>query len=112
MKMLYCPPNITLSEIWVNDGTSQCFMETISSSIIAGFLLIAGTIQLYVYKKYGTPISIHQLPKSKLYHVQIFFTLFVPLLEIIRFSLKGTILNDKQIHGYMVRLTLLVISAY
>lgn len=100
--MLYCPPNITLSEIWVNHGTSQCFMDTVSTSIIAGFLLIAGTIQLLFYKKYGTPVANYQLSKSKLYYVQIFFTLFVPILEITRFALQATILNDKQIYGYMV----------
>ncbi|KAF2900621.1 hypothetical protein ILUMI_05560 [Ignelater luminosus] len=100
--MLYCPPNITLSDIWVNHGTSQCFMDTVSTSIIAGFLLIAGTIQLLFYKKYGTPVANYQLSKSKLYYVQILFTLFVPILEITRFALQATILNDKQIYGYMI----------
>lgn len=107
--MLYCPPNVTLSDIWINHGTSQCFMETVSNSVIAGFLLIAGTIQLCMYRKYGTEVSPNQLTKSKMYYTQIFFTLFIPLLEVVRFSLQATVLNDKQIYGYMVSTTLLFI---
>lgn len=81
---------------------SECFMDTISISIIAGFMLIAGTIQLLMYRKYGTEISPNHLVQSRLYHLQIFVTLLVPILEIIRFALQATILNDKQIYGYMV----------
>lgn len=102
VKMLYCPPNVTLSDIWINHGTSQCFMETVSISMIAGFLFIVGTVQLWMYRKYGTEISPNQLSRSKLYYTQIFFTYLIPLLEIIRFALQATILNDKQIYGYMV----------
>lgn len=100
--MLYCPPNVTLSEVWINHGVSECFMNTISTPIIAGFLFVAGTAQLCMYRKYGTEVSPNQLSRSKLYYTQIFFTLFVPVLEIVRFALQATILNDKQIYGYMV----------
>ncbi len=30
--MLYCPPNVSLSEVWVNHGFSVCFYETVTSS--------------------------------------------------------------------------------
>lgn len=100
--MQYCPPNITLSEVWINHGTSQCFMDTVSNSIIAGFIFAAGTAQLCMYRKYGSEVSENQLSRSKLYYVQIFFTLFIPVLEITRFVLQATFFNDKQIYGYMV----------
>lgn len=106
LELSYCPPNITIWEVWVNNGTSQCFMDTVTSSVIAGFILIAGTIQLCMYRKYGTEVSPNHLSKSKLYYFQIFLTLFLPMLEIVRFSLQGTILNDKTIYGYMVSLTI------
>lgn len=98
----YCPPNVTLSEVWINHGTSQCFMDTLTSSVIAGFLLTAGTVQLCMYRKYGNEVSANQISKSKLYYLQIFFTLFVPLLEITRFILQATVLNDKTVYGYTV----------
>lgn len=99
----YCPPNITIWEIWVNYGTSQCFMDTVTSSVIAGFILMAGTIQLCMYRKYGTEVSRNHVSRSKLYNLQICLTLFLPILEITRFSLQATIINDKTIYGYMVR---------
>lgn len=102
LNISYCPPNVTVWEVWVNNGTSQCFMDTVTSSVIAGFILVAGTIQLCMYRKYGTEVSPNHLSKSKLYSFQIFLTLFLPVLEIVRFSLQGTILNDKTIYGYMV----------
>ena len=76
-------------------------METVLSSVIAGFILIAGTIQLCMYRKYGTEISPNHLVKSRLYHFQIFVTLLVPILEVIRFILQATVLKE-QIYGYMV----------
>lgn len=106
--MLYCPPNITLSDIWINHGTSQCFMETVSNSVIAGFIFVAGTIQLCMYRKYGTEVSPSHLTRSKLYYTQIFFTLFVPFLEIVRFALQATVLNDKHVYGYMVSKTIII----
>lgn len=106
LNISYCPPNITIWEVWVNHGTSQCFMDTVTTSVIAGFILVAGTIQLCMYKKYGTEVSPNHVSRSKLYYLQIFLTLFLPILEIIRFCLQATILNDKTIYGYMVRLCL------
>lgn len=100
--MLYCPPNVTLSEVWVNHGTTQCFMDTVSVSVVTVFLFIAGTIQLCIYKKYATPIARHQLPRSSLYCVQLFVVWLVPILETTRFILQATVLHDKHIYGYMV----------
>lgn len=112
LNISYCPPNITIWEVWVNHGTSQCFMDTVTSSVIAGFIFIAGTIQLCMYRKYGTEVSPHHVTRSKLYYLQIFLTLFLPILEIARFSLQATILNDTTIYGYMVSLSLFRISLF
>lgn len=77
-------------------------MDTLTSSVIAGFLFTAGTVQLCMYRKYGTEVSPNQISRSKLYYVQIFFTLLVPLLEVARFILQATLFNDRHIYGYMV----------
>lgn len=99
--MEFCPPNVTFTDIWVNHGISHCFMDTVSSSVIAGFLLIFGSIQLIMYKKYATQIDEH-IEKSKLYNFQIFLLCFVPLLAIVRFMLQATVYNESTIFGYMV----------
>lgn len=49
--MEYCPPNVTLGEIWVDHGISQCFMETASAALIGGFLLVFGLAQVIMYKR-------------------------------------------------------------
>lgn len=104
ITMLYCPPNVTLSDIWMNNGTSECFMDTITSSVVFGFLFLFGTVQLLMYKKYGTEVSPNQLTKSRLYILQIFFTLLIPVLAIIRFVLQGFVYEDHDVYIYMVRM--------
>lgn len=100
--MLYCPPNITLSEVWVDGGTSQCFMDTVSNSVTGGWLLLFGLIQLWIYYKYGTKVSGASLPKSQLYGLQIMFLALLPLLCIVRFAVQATLINGNVVYGYMV----------
>ncbi|XP_066593648.1 ATP-binding cassette sub-family B member 6 [Prorops nasuta] len=112
LTITYCPPNITFAEIWVNHGLSKCFMDTVSSSIIFLYLIIFGSFQLWMYKKYGTPISNDLLSKSKLYALQRFLLYFVPVLSIWRMLLQATVLDDKRVYGYMILSTILTISVY
>lgn len=99
----YCPPNVTLSEIWTKNGISHCFVDTVSTSVIAGFLLVFGSLQLLMYRKYATLVDdIQQIRKSKLYNLQIFLSLLVPLLALIRFILQSTFYDGGKIYGFMV----------
>lgn len=100
--MLYCPANESFNQIWVNHGTSQCFMETVSNSVTYLFMLIFGSIQLLIYKKHGTIISNAPLPRNKLYKLQVFVTFLFPAVTVVRFLLQAFVLNDKVIYGYMV----------
>ncbi len=67
--MRYCPPNITISDIWLNHGVSPCFLETVTSSIVAGFILIFGIVELLFYRKYATRID--NLSRNKMYMFQV-----------------------------------------
>lgn len=100
--MRYCPLNVTLGEVWINHGTSQCFMETLTVSITAGLLFLFGSAQLWIYRKYGTQLAQLSVPRSKLYHAQIFFTFLLPVLAAVRFILQATVLNGGIVYGYMV----------
>lgn len=66
--------------------------------------LFPGTIQLCIYRKYGTEVSQNQLTTSKLYYLQIFLTIFIPLIEIVRVILAATVFDPSAVYGYMVRL--------
>lgn len=65
MKMEYCPPNVTLGEVWVDHGISQCFMETVSGAIIGGFLIICGIMQIVMYKRYVKSSSTSAISNGK-----------------------------------------------
>ncbi|XP_028176598.1 ATP-binding cassette sub-family B member 6, mitochondrial [Ostrinia furnacalis] len=113
--MGYCPPNVTLGEVWVDHGISQCFMETVSAIIIGGFLMVFGAIQIVMYKRYATEVV--DVRSSRLFGVQLFFTLFVPVLAVIRFLLQSFLFKGGHIYGYMivalvVTLVIFPLSAY
>lgn len=110
--MQYCPPNVTLSDVWINHGISQCFMETLAVSITAGLLLLFGSAQLWMYKKYGTQLIQSSLPHSKLYYAQIFITLLLPVLAVVRFILQATLLNGGLVCGYMILSLVLTLTMF
>lgn len=109
--MSYCPPNITFFEIWVNHGVSKCFMDTVSTAILSFYLIVFGSIQLWMYRKYGTETPA-LLPKSRLYNVQKFFLYFVPVLSVLRLILQATVLDDKKLYGYMILTTIFTLIVY
>ncbi|KAL3271020.1 hypothetical protein HHI36_021520 [Cryptolaemus montrouzieri] len=98
----FCPLNISIWDVWLDHGVSQCFMETFTASILFVFLFIAGTIQMCMYRKYGSEVSPIHLIGSKLYCLQIFVILMIPILEVTRFVLQLTVLHDKNLYGYML----------
>lgn len=84
----------------MDHGISQCFMETISAICIGGFLLTFGLIQIVMYKRYATEVV--DVRSSRLFAVQLFFTLFVPLLAVIRFLLQAFVFKGRYVYGYMI----------
>ncbi|XP_023176220.2 ATP-binding cassette sub-family B member 6, mitochondrial isoform X3 [Drosophila hydei] len=110
--MLYCPPNVTFNEIWTKHGISHCFMDTVGPAICGGFLLLFGGIQLLMYRKYATPTDPTQITKSRLYALQMFLLLLVPVLALLRFFLNARIYPDGAIYGYMIFYTSVVCFSY
>lgn len=104
-NLSYCPPNVTIYDIWVDHGLSHCFLDTVSSSVLAGFIVIFGTIQLIVYRKYATPIEDStQISRSKLYYLQLFLLTMIPSLSVLRFILESFLFPDAHLYGYTVKL--------
>ncbi|XP_055545150.1 ATP-binding cassette sub-family B member 6 [Wyeomyia smithii] len=98
----YCPTNVSMSVVWFNHGISQCFLDTVSSATIGGFLLLFGTIQLIMYRRYGTEINPTQIGRSKMYNFQLFLLVLLPLLALVRFILEGFVFEDAQVYGFMI----------
>lgn len=110
--MLYCPENITITDIWIHHGVSDCFMDTVSAAWMGLFLFTFGTFQLYMYKKYGTPVSFLSLPTSWLYLLQMFLTGLLSMIVIVKFVLQVVLINHGHAYGYMVFSTLVMSLAY
>ncbi|CAG7835547.1 unnamed protein product [Allacma fusca] len=102
MGIQYCPPNITLSEVWVNNGLSVCFMDTVISATSLGFILLFGCIQLFFYRKYATVVEHYALPYSQLFGLQMVLCGLMPALGILRFTLQALIFEPGMIYGYMI----------
>ncbi|XP_017103824.2 ATP-binding cassette sub-family B member 6 [Drosophila bipectinata] len=111
--MLYCPPNVTLSEVWTKHGISHCFMDTVGPAVYGGFLVLFGCIQLLMYRKYATRITDPtQFSRSRLYAVQLFLLLFLPVVALLRFFLNARIYPDSVVYGYMIFSTCVVCVSY
>lgn len=101
--MEFCPPNITFSDVWSNHGISHCFMDTVSTSVIAGFIFLFGSIQLWMYKRYATRnYDVNLASVSKFYYFQLFLLVLMPILAIVRFGLETTFFIEAKTYGYMV----------
>uniref|UniRef100_A0A0K8TS80 ATP-binding cassette sub-family B member 6 n=1 Tax=Tabanus bromius TaxID=304241 RepID=A0A0K8TS80_TABBR len=110
--MLYCPPNITFSQIWVNHGLSHCFLDTFSSSIIALFLIL-GAVQLIMYRRYATPVpNFHGLRRNWLYIMQLTLISLFPLLAVGRILLETFLFGHGEIYIFKIVFVVLIVVAY
>ncbi|XP_063853359.1 ATP-binding cassette sub-family B member 6-like [Scylla paramamosain] len=100
--MLYCPPNITLAEVWVGHGISHCLLETVCAATYTTFLLVFGVGQWLIYHKYATPIDQYLRPKSCLFGVQTALAVVMVLVAVARISLQATLIGHHIIYGYMI----------
>ena len=99
IKMRYCPPNITIHDIWIHHGVSTCFLETVTSSIVGLFILIFGIIQLVFYRRFATRID--YLPFNKLYSLQVFSHMFLILIAGLDILLRKT-LFQREVYGFEI----------
>lgn len=99
---MFCP-NGSLIDVWVNDKTSECFLDTMVAGTLAVFMILFGTAQCSVYRKYSTPLSRAAIPQSRLYYVQMIITFIIPLLSVAKFFVDVYIVQDTGIvYGYQV----------
>ncbi|KAG4077459.1 hypothetical protein HA402_002886 [Bradysia odoriphaga] len=99
----YCPEDPS--------QTSHCIGNTIHTSVIAGFLLIFGSFQLYVYRKYSTHHRyVDRIVKSKLFNLQIYLTILVPALALLEFIVQSN--NDGKVYGFMITAVVLTCFAF
>ena len=96
----YCGNGTHLYEAWREHGLTHCFLSTVSSCILFGFIFIFGGAQILVYKKYSTVLESRCRPKSILYKMQIIFCVLMSLESILHLVLKATVTGDKTVYVY------------
>lgn len=110
----YCPPNVTISQLWLEHGWSPCFLDTFSVSLVSAFLLIFGSAQIYMYRRYATQNA--DAPTTRLYRLQVALHMLIPPLEIVRFLLLQTSAYDDPSHqpifGYQILHVCLTLFVY
>ncbi|KAG7163686.1 ATP-binding cassette sub-family B member 6-like 2 [Homarus americanus] len=100
--MLYCPPNVTFNHIWVNHGISHCFLDTVTTSVYASFIVLFGLGQWLMYRKYATETDQYLRPKSVLFGIQVALSILMLLIACARIILQATVIGDHVLYGYMI----------
>lgn len=98
---MFCQ-NDSLINIWINDKTSECFVETTVAGTLALFMILFGVAQCSVYRKYSTPLSQAAIPQSRLYYVQMIITFLIPLLSVVKFFFDTYLIQNGTVYGYQV----------
>ena len=100
--MKYCCVRSSLDHPWVHDGLSPCFLDTLTSGLLLSFMLIFGSTQILVYRRYSTQVPKHLRPNSHLFHIQVLLHVCLPLLAITRLILQATVITPKHLLGHQV----------
>ena len=108
--MLFCPENNSMSNPWISDGVSQCFIQTIAISSYLGFILIFGSFHIFLIRRNN--LSTSNRPKSIFFQIQMWSMILFPILALLRFFLQMYYLYDKRIYGYMILTVIGIIISY
>lgn len=110
--MLFCPEGVKITDIWIHHGISDCFMDTVSAAILGLHIFLFGTAQLWMYKKYGSRISLQSLPTSWLYILQMFLTLFLSVITLVKLLVHIFLLNQGEMYGYLIFSSVVMFVVY
>ncbi|XP_058060674.1 ATP-binding cassette sub-family B member 6 [Anopheles bellator] len=108
----YCPNDTSMDVVWFNHGVSQCFMDTVAMGTIGSFMLLFGTMQLIMYRRYATEVYPQLIRKSRLYNFQLFLLVLLTLLTQVRFVLEGFVFDGAQVYGFMILSLVVALFAY
>lgn len=98
----FCDNRSSLTEPWISDGLSPCFIETIDSAVLLFIITVFGGIEICLYSKHSTNVDRRLQPKSFLYVLQIFLSLSLSAEAVVRLALQATTIGYKAIFGYNV----------
>nr|UOU03329.1 ATP-binding cassette subfamily B7-2 [Brachionus rubens] len=100
---MFCPTNSTIfNNIWISEGFSLCFFDSIFYSISFVFILIFGGIQILFYMKFSHNIDNEYLNKNYLFKFQYLVHFLLMLEAFVKFSVETTIIEKNKFYGYLI----------
>ncbi|XP_076095199.1 ATP-binding cassette sub-family B member 6-like isoform X1 [Mytilus galloprovincialis] len=100
--MKYCGDQLNITDIWIDDGINQCFLDTVTSSLLFAFLLIFGCVQCSMFRKYSTPIDTNTRKGTLGFTCQVLFTLVLATEPVIHAVLQDTAIYPQKVYGYQI----------
>ena len=89
----------------MNNGFSPCFFTMLSSSVLAGFAVLCGGMQVYMYRKYAvrneSVIRRRKPGLERLYKLQLVLLILACVEPIVRLVVQLTVFRHGSIYGYV-----------
>lgn len=100
---MFCENRSSFGTYWVNHGINHCFIDTLSSGVIGGFVFIFGFSQVLMYRKYSNNVPAHHRPKNVFFQFQIILTIAL-IIESITRMIVQFYLQSHILYGYQILL--------
>ncbi|UJR30014.1 hypothetical protein I4U23_017559 [Adineta vaga] len=103
---MFCSANETTDGggmiVWIDKGFTICFFDTLTTSILFGFIFIFGLIQYIFYKRFGFKIEREYIDASVLYAIQVVLTVLLACEPILLYATETTALGKNKLPSYTI----------
>ncbi|XP_052096189.1 ATP-binding cassette sub-family B member 6-like [Mytilus californianus] len=100
--MKYCGDQLNITDIWIDEGINQCFLDTVTSGLLFVFMLIFGCLQCSMFRKYSTPIDTNTKKGTLGFTFQVLFSLILATEPVIHAVLQDTAIFPQKVYGYQI----------
>jgi ATP-binding cassette subfamily B (MDR/TAP) protein 6 len=103
---MFCFSNETSSSggmlVWIESGFTFCFYDTLTTSILFGFIFLFGLVQYIFYKRFGFKIEREYIDASFLYSFQVVLTILLACEPTLLYATESTALGQAKLPGYAI----------
>ncbi|CAF1480233.1 unnamed protein product [Rotaria sp. Silwood1] len=103
---MFCSSNETSVSsgmvVWTQNGFTLCFFDTVTTSILFGFIFIWGLIQYIFYKRYGFKIEREYIDASVLYVIQVILIILLACEPILLYATETTAFGKTKLPSYTI----------
>ncbi|TTE66790.1 ATP-binding cassette sub-family B member 6, mitochondrial [Bagarius yarrelli] len=96
----YCEPDVSIQQVWSDGGFTPCFFFTLVPSVLGTLAVLLGTLHCVCYRRYGTDMEPRFVPRSRLYKLQLSFSVLLSLQALIWMIFR--VVQDAPVPGYVV----------